>query len=52
MLPDDADTRRKTLAAIRAVVSAAGEVSGERAERLAQIEVMLGEPAPAPRPEA
>ncbi len=52
MLPDDADARTKTLAAIRAVVSAAGEVSGERAERLGQIEAILGEPAPAPRPDA
>jgi hypothetical protein len=52
MLPDDADARTKALAAIRAVVSAAGEVSGKRAERLARIETMLGEPAPAHRPEA
>jgi len=52
MLPDDADARTKTLAAIRAVVSAAGEESGERAERLARIEAILGEPAPAPRPDA
>ncbi len=52
MLPDDADTRRKTLEAIRAVVSAAGEVSGERAERLRQIEAILGEPAPASGPDA
>jgi pimeloyl-ACP methyl ester carboxylesterase len=52
MLPADADARRKTLAAMRAVVSAAGEVSGERAERLARIEAILGEPAPAPRPDA
>ena len=52
MLPDDADARTKALATIRAVVSAAGEVSGERAKRLARIEAMLGEPAPAPRLEA
>jgi hypothetical protein len=52
MLPDDADTCRKTLEAIRAVVLAAGEVSGERAERLRRIEAILGEPAPAPGPEA
>ncbi len=52
MLPDDADVRTKTLVAIRAVVSAAGEVSGERAERLGQIEAILGEPAPASGPEA
>ncbi len=37
---------------IRAVVSAAGEVSGERAERLARIEAILGESAPAPGPGA
>ncbi len=43
MLPD-ADARTKALAAIRAVVSATGEAKGERAERLARIEAMLGEP--------
>jgi hypothetical protein len=47
MLPDD-DARTKVLAVIRAVVSAAGAVSGGLAERLARIETMLGEPAPAP----
>ena len=52
MLPDDPDARTKALAAIRTVVSATGEMSGERAERLARIEAMLGEPAAAPRPEA
>ncbi|MGE5848664.1 MAG: DUF3141 domain-containing protein, partial [Candidatus Methylomirabilota bacterium] len=52
MLPDDDDARRKTLAAIRAVVSAAGDVSGERAERLARIEAMLEAPASAPKLEA
>jgi hypothetical protein len=40
----DADARTKALAAIRAVVSATGEAKGERAERLARIEAMLGEP--------
>ena len=47
-----ADARKKALTAIRAVASAAGDVRGERAERLARIEAMLGEPAPASRPEA
>jgi len=50
MLPDDPEARTKALTAIRTVVSATGEMSGERAERLARIEAMLGEPAP--RPEA
>ncbi|HSE58834.1 MAG TPA: hypothetical protein VLA99_09030, partial [Nitrospiraceae bacterium] len=45
MLPHDADARAKALRSIQAVVSATGEVSGERAERLARIEAMLGEPA-------
>jgi pimeloyl-ACP methyl ester carboxylesterase len=52
MLPADADARRKALTAIRAVVSAAGEVSGERAERLRRIEDILEAPAPAPGPDA
>jgi hypothetical protein len=51
MLPDDVDARAKALTAIRSVVSATGEVSGERAERLARIEAMLGEPALASRSE-
>jgi len=38
MLPADADVRAKMLEMIRKIVTAAGEVSGERAERLAQIE--------------
>jgi hypothetical protein len=46
---DDPDARTKALAAIRTVVSATGEMSGERAARLARIEAMLGEPAPGPR---
>ncbi|MDF0673659.1 MAG: DUF3141 domain-containing protein [Nitrospira sp.] len=46
MLHDDPDARTKTLAAIRAVASATGEMSGERAARLARIEAMLREPAP------
>jgi hypothetical protein len=44
MLPANAGARRKALAAIRAVVSADGEVTGERAKRLARIEAILGEP--------
>jgi hypothetical protein len=44
MLPD-AQARRDALAVIRAVVSAAGELTGERARRLVRIETLLGEPA-------
>jgi Protein of unknown function (DUF3141) len=47
-----ADARKEALTAIRAVASAAGDVRGERAERLARIEAILKEPAPASRPEA
>ncbi len=43
MLPADADARTKMLAAIRTVVAAIGDVTGERAERLAQIEKLFGE---------
>ncbi|MBK8752227.1 MAG: DUF3141 domain-containing protein [Candidatus Competibacteraceae bacterium] len=42
MQPADADARVKTLEAIRKIVAAAGEISGERAERLAQIEKLFG----------
>jgi hypothetical protein len=42
MLPADAEARTKMLAVIRTVVSATGEVTGERAERLAQIEKLFG----------
>ena len=48
----DATARRGALAVIRAVVSAAGELTGERAKRLARIEAMLGEPAAMPAPDA
>jgi pimeloyl-ACP methyl ester carboxylesterase len=47
MLPD-ARTRKEALAVIRAVVSAAGEVTGERARRLARIETALEAPPPSP----
>ncbi len=47
MLPDDADARAKTLAAIRQIVSASGEISGERAERLARIEKLFQNLEPA-----
>ena len=45
MLPSDA-ARAEALGKIRKVVSATGEVTGERAERLAQIEKLFaaGEP--------
>ena len=42
----------KAAAISQAVASAAGDVRGERAERLARIEAILKEPAPASRPEA
>ena len=41
----DAKARTDALAVVRAVVSAAGEVTGERARRLARIETILGAPA-------
>ena len=41
MLPADAAVRAEALGKIRQVVSAVGEVSGERAERLAQIEKLF-----------
>ena len=47
MLPDDADARVKMLAAIRQIVSASGDVSGERAERLARIEKLFQNLEPA-----
>ena len=43
MLPADAAIRAEVLGKIRRVVSAAGEVSSERAERLARIETLFGE---------
>jgi hypothetical protein len=51
MLPNDAEARTQALAAIRAVVSASGEASEERTERLARIEAMLGESVLAARAE-
>jgi pimeloyl-ACP methyl ester carboxylesterase len=51
MLSADARARKEALAVIRAVVSAAGEVAGERAKRLARIEGMLGEPAATAAPD-
>lgn len=46
MLPADAEARAKMLTVIRTVVSAAGELTGERAERLVQIETLFGEKTP------
>jgi hypothetical protein len=45
MLPADATVRAQTLEMIRNVVVAAGEVSGERAERLAEIEKLFAVPS-------
>jgi hypothetical protein len=42
MLPADAAARAQVLGGIRRVVSAVGEPSGERAERLAQVEKLFG----------
>jgi hypothetical protein len=47
----DAKARKDALALIRAVVSAAGELTGERARRLARIETILGAPTAAPERE-
>jgi pimeloyl-ACP methyl ester carboxylesterase len=46
MLPTDAEGRAQMVAIIRKIVTAAGEPTGERAERLAQIEKLFdaGEP--------
>jgi hypothetical protein len=44
----EAKARRDVPAVIRAVFSAAGEVTGERARRLARIDSLLGGPAPTP----
>jgi hypothetical protein len=53
MLPDDAKARADLLDRIRLVASAAGEPGGERAERLARIERLLGaSPAPEAASEA
>ncbi|MGB4225954.1 MAG: DUF3141 domain-containing protein [Candidatus Dechloromonas phosphoritropha] len=41
MLPDDVDVRNEALDKIRQVVSAAGEVAGEQAERLTLIEKLF-----------
>jgi pimeloyl-ACP methyl ester carboxylesterase len=48
MLPDDASARTEMLKAIREVASAASEVTGERANRLAQIEQMFQTALPKP----
>ncbi len=42
LLPADTDERRKGLAAIRQVLSASGEVSGEEVERLTRIARLFG----------
>ncbi len=51
MLPADRAARTETLAKIRQVLSSIGEITGERAERLAQIEKLFqGAPAAARGP--
>jgi len=47
MLPADAAARAEMLGKIRQVLSSIGEVSGERAERLARIEKLFGATEPA-----
>jgi DNA-binding transcriptional MerR regulator len=49
MLPADRAARTETLAKIRQVLSSIGEISGERAERLAQIEKLFQGAPPAAR---
>ena len=49
MLPADADARTQMLTTIRQVVSAAGDLTGERAERLARIEKLFGPVKPVTR---
>jgi Protein of unknown function (DUF3141) len=52
LLPSDRDLRRKALAALREVLSASGEITGEAAERLQRITRLFGveaEPAVAAR---
>ena len=41
LLPENADERRKGLAAIRNVLSSGGEISGEAAERLKKITALF-----------
>ncbi len=48
MLPADKAARAETLGKIRQVLSSIGEISGERAERLARIEKLFqGDEPPA-----
>ena len=42
LLPEDVAERRKGLAAIRNVLSASGEISGETAERLKRVASLFG----------
>ncbi|HET7887015.1 MAG TPA: DUF3141 domain-containing protein [Bradyrhizobium sp.] len=42
MLPDSLDQRRGAFSAMRSVLSAAGEITGERARRLQQLEGLFG----------
>ena len=42
LMPDDGDVRRKTVATIREVLSARGEIAGETANRLQRIAQLLG----------
>ena len=49
MVPDDPALRAKVLAALRKTVEASGPATGERGERLAQIEKLLGGGKPAAR---
>jgi hypothetical protein len=47
MLPDDAASRAQVLQAIRRILNAVGPVTGERAQRLARVEQLIGAGKPA-----
>jgi pimeloyl-ACP methyl ester carboxylesterase len=42
LLPEDVDQRRRILAAMREVLSASGEITGERASRLQRVATLFG----------
>jgi len=46
LLPSDLEARRKGLAAVREVLSAAGELTGEAARRMERIADLFGEAQP------
>ena len=50
MVPDDPALRARLVQALRRTVEAAGPVTGERGQRLAQVEALLGGARPAAKP--